>query len=214
MALGNRLVKELGMDSSVDTLGRWMAHYVAELIDAAENAPLKERPTLEKKCFDAILELWSHHSKFPNGMRPFEDLEPIIRTLRCLDPNNAISYKISTLDVSQSVVDSKLESSLNLLVEVDQTARIIMSETLAEATELAMDSSKEWIKLAENIGASLGATNVVVKFVSNRTLNVSDDKSSEAERRILTDRIEHIETFIELANEFSSSLKDRLKTMP
>lgn len=29
IALGKRLVEELGMEPGVDTLGRWMAHYVA-----------------------------------------------------------------------------------------------------------------------------------------------------------------------------------------
>ena len=30
LALGKKLVDELGLDQSVDTLGRWMAHYIAE----------------------------------------------------------------------------------------------------------------------------------------------------------------------------------------
>jgi hypothetical protein len=30
-------VRELGFEDGVDTLGRWMAHHLAELIDKAEN---------------------------------------------------------------------------------------------------------------------------------------------------------------------------------
>jgi hypothetical protein len=35
--LGKKLVTELKLDNSVNTLGRWMAHYLAELMVAVEN---------------------------------------------------------------------------------------------------------------------------------------------------------------------------------
>jgi hypothetical protein len=36
--LGERIVEEFGLGDSADTLGRWMAHRVAELMDRAERA--------------------------------------------------------------------------------------------------------------------------------------------------------------------------------
>ena len=89
VALARRkLVDELGKDPPPDTLSRWMAHYVAELIDAAVNAPVGKRAALRRKCFETILELWSHRADLPRGRRPFEELEPIARALESLDPNN------------------------------------------------------------------------------------------------------------------------------
>jgi len=38
ITLGKRLVKQLGLTHSNDTLARWMAHYIAELIYKAENS--------------------------------------------------------------------------------------------------------------------------------------------------------------------------------
>jgi hypothetical protein len=38
LALGRHLVAELQLEQSVDTLGRWLAHHVAELIARAEAA--------------------------------------------------------------------------------------------------------------------------------------------------------------------------------
>ena len=35
-ALGRRIVDELGLEKGVDTLARWMAHYIAELIEKVE----------------------------------------------------------------------------------------------------------------------------------------------------------------------------------
>ena len=36
--LGQHLVRELGFEDRGETLGRWMAHHLAELLDQAENA--------------------------------------------------------------------------------------------------------------------------------------------------------------------------------
>jgi hypothetical protein len=41
ISLGERIVAEFGLDQSTDTLGRWMAHRVAELMERAEHARTK-----------------------------------------------------------------------------------------------------------------------------------------------------------------------------
>lgn len=76
LKLGKQLVAELGLDQSADTLGRWMTHYIAELIHSAEIANEKDRDEQRSKCASAILELWDHHAAIPNGKRPFQDYEP------------------------------------------------------------------------------------------------------------------------------------------
>ena len=88
MALGQKLVEELGQEPPPDTLSRWMAHYIAELMDAATNAPSAKRAAFRRECFETVLELWSHQADLPAGRRPFEDLEPIGRALESLDPSN------------------------------------------------------------------------------------------------------------------------------
>src|SRR6266436_3211912 len=79
LTLGCKLVEELGLEPSVDTLGRWMAHHIADLMLEAKSATGKEKELAEKNCFEAILALWKHRAELPNGKRPFEDLEPVIR---------------------------------------------------------------------------------------------------------------------------------------
>ena len=54
--LGKFLVKQLNLDKSVDTLGRWMAHYLALKISEAENAKGKDKIALEEECFKTILQ--------------------------------------------------------------------------------------------------------------------------------------------------------------
>ena len=65
--LGKALVEELGLEPGVDTLARWMAHYIAEKITLAKNAHGDEKIKAEQQCFDAILKLWQHRSRLPNG---------------------------------------------------------------------------------------------------------------------------------------------------
>lgn len=43
MNLGKALVKELNLDPGVDTTARWMAHYIAEQIERAENSTGAEK---------------------------------------------------------------------------------------------------------------------------------------------------------------------------
>lgn len=76
--LGRALVEELSLDPGVDTLSRWMAHYIAELIEDTNTAKVEDRPAKLVKCADAILDLWERRHQLPNGKRPFEDWEPVL----------------------------------------------------------------------------------------------------------------------------------------
>lgn len=79
IALGRRLVEELDMEPGVDTLGRWMAHYIAELIeDAEQTADVAERQIAQERCCTAILRLWEHRSTLPRGARPLANLQKIL----------------------------------------------------------------------------------------------------------------------------------------
>lgn len=85
--LGNKLVAELKMVDSSDTLSRWMAHYIAELITSAENAEEEMKAALEKECFDTILKLWANRDATPKGIRPLSSLEDAMMLL------HKIAYK-------------------------------------------------------------------------------------------------------------------------
>lgn len=79
--LGNKLVAELKLTDSTDTLSRWMAHYIAELIDAVENADGEQKAALEKDCFDTILKLWASRNATPRGIRPLASLKGAMKLL-------------------------------------------------------------------------------------------------------------------------------------
>jgi hypothetical protein len=152
--LGKKIVEELGPDQSVDTLARWMAHHIAELIQAAEAANGEERQAKMAACASAILDLWEHRGRFPNGMRPFEELDPILRTLEGLDLNaDTLRYYRS----QREMIDENREGAeagrwLNIAKGLDYSARVLIRYCLACAAESALDKSKEWVALAEAAG--------------------------------------------------------------
>jgi hypothetical protein len=146
--LGKRIVEELGPDQSVDTLARWMAHYVAELIKATETASGAERQAKMAACASAILDLWEHRRRFPNGMRPFQELERISRALESLDlEGNTPRYYRSPLDL----IDEEGESAearewLGAAKNLDYSAKILIRYCLACAAESAQGSGSRWRK--------------------------------------------------------------------
>lgn len=83
IALGKKIVEELSLESGTDTLGRWMAHYVAELIYAAENEPDPNlRDQVRDKCNEAIIKLWNHRASLPRRGRPLSNLDGVLEAIK------------------------------------------------------------------------------------------------------------------------------------
>ena len=215
VALGRKLVDELGKDPHPDTLSRWMAHYVAELIDTADIAPPDERAAARRRCFEAILELWSHRADLPHGRRPLEDLEPIARALESLDPDNETPRVFRTIRTTIDKADEGQQTRFlfDFVDRVDSTARILIGCALADAARSAVDNSREWVALAEQAGSTPGVAGVVVSFVSKRAEHDEQTEQTQGERAELADRIERLEGFAKLAEVFANDLKARLNVL-
>ena len=200
------------MESSVDTLGRWMAHYVAELMDHAENTAPEELAVSKNRCFEAILELWSHRAELPDGKRPFEDLEPIMRAIESLDPESETPRYFPSIRaaIDEPEEDPQIQSLLEVVHSIDSTARILISETLADAALSATERHKEWVTLAEKAGVESGVAGVVVRFVSGEAnMDPSPDPNTH-KRELLKERVERLEAFNELAKLVVEDLKTQL----
>lgn len=135
LELGNKIVKELDLSKSVDTLGKWMAQYTAELIhkiEICENEENKE--ALQKECSELILKLWKNKKFLPID-QPLSNLKPLIKILEGLnskrfhftsfspkedDKKNiewydlAMTIKNNTIDILQIIV---LANSANEILE-------------------------------------------------------------------------------------------------
>ena len=216
MALGRKLVDELGEDPRPDRLSRWMAHYLAELIDAAENAPQEELAASRRKCFDTVLDLWSHRADLPAGRRPFEDLEPIGRALESLDPGNETPrfFAAARRGVTDAEEGPQTRTLLEFVDSVDFAARVIIVHALGDAARAALDKSREWVARAEAAGRNPHFVSIVTSFVSEEGRRDEHAEQVERSRHVLVDRIKRLENFRELAAFVSDNLRERLDALP
>jgi len=88
LELGRYLVQELRIEARGDTLGHWMAHHLAHIIDAAEN----ERTTIpkaqaRKEAIEIILKIWAHRSQLPGNANPLAPYNEILNVLSSMRPN-------------------------------------------------------------------------------------------------------------------------------
>jgi len=210
--LGCKLVEELGLEPSVDTLGRWMAHYVADLISTTKSTTGEEKRLTEKKCFEAILDLWKHRAELPNGKRPHKDLEPVVRAIESLDPDDDTPRYFRSIRPAQGEAEkqSEMQAWLDVAGDLDYSAKVLIGYCLAEAANAALDKSKGWLKLAEAAGADDGISEIVVRFVSKEAHLGREPNPTDVVRVQLQNRIKRLEGFTNLAETVLRDLKTRL----
>jgi hypothetical protein len=71
--LGERILAELDATRTSSMLARWLAHHVAALIQAADEARATSAPDADARAAEAraaILQLWQHRSDWPVGWPP------------------------------------------------------------------------------------------------------------------------------------------------
>ena len=200
------------MESSTDTLGRWMAHYVAELMHAVTNAASEECEAARSRCCEAILKLWTHRAGLPDGKRPFEALEPIIRALESLDPENDTPRYFHTIrgTIDESDEGRETQSLIKFVDNVDIAARVLIGEVLSDAARSAIDRSKTWVELAEDAEAETGVVSVVIEAVSDKPS--AEPSARERKRNRFQDRIDRLENFVEMVGPVIEDLKKRQQT--
>lgn len=205
----------MNIDGSADTLGRWMAHYVAELIDEAERTFGPEKAAAQHRCFTAILELWSHRAEFPRGMRPHQALEPILRVMESLDiATEHPRYYPSAQPSENDTQSAEAENWLDLARGLDYSAKLLIRYCLSQAADLATDKSKEWVKLAEAAGANSGISEIFIRFIS--TVEDLDDEGelNKGLRKDLEDRLQRLQGFRTLTEGLAEHLQAELDKLP
>lgn len=191
-----------------------MAHYIAELIQDAEKASAEERPEKMRACCDAILNIWKHRQTLPDGRRPFQEMEPMLRTLASLDPENSTPryfHSVRTAAEDGKETD-EVTSWLQLIDNLDYSARILIRYCLAQAAQNALDRSVQWIGLAEAAGADEGTEFSLVRIIiqEDSTLKASDP--GEEERKRLENRIERLQAFAKTAMSVASRLRKQVRS--
>jgi hypothetical protein len=215
LILGRKLVEELGLEESTDTLGRWMAHHVADLITRTEKVPQDEKISVERECFSSILTLWKHRSELPSGKRPFEELEPVFRAVESLDPENDTPryYRMTQPSKGEAADTSEQEKWLSLVDGLDHSAKVLIGYCLTEAAGAALDKSKEWVKLAAAIDGD-SVPEIVIRFISTAADVNKELDPNEGVRSLLSDRIKRLREFLSIGETLANTLEERLQALP
>lgn len=213
LEIGRALIKELGLEPGDDTLCRWMAHYIAELIEGAEIAAEDDRPKKLAKCSEIILALWQHRSELPNGKRPFEEFEPIFRAIESLDPDDDTPRYFRSIRNSSDKADVTAESKkwLELADDLDYAARMLIRYCLEQASQDAIDKTQKWVKLAKDAGLEDGIEFPVIRFINSEKELEDQSETDERAQRLLEDRINRLVAFKDMADELACSMRKKLE---
>lgn len=148
--LGKLFVKELGLEDEVDTLSRWMAHYVAEKITLLETLPAGENnENARKECFETILKLWQNRWHLPPEKRLLKNFQPILDVLQKIDPAKESSFFYSPsrrhLPAENDSALEEVNQYTKKVEEIDKVARTWINFLLEKAALAAKDENTEEI---------------------------------------------------------------------
>lgn len=199
--LGKLMVKELGLEDGVDTLSRWMAHYLAEKIILVESLPVgKQKEDAQKECFDIILKLWENRWKLPAGKRPLESFEPILKVLEKINPEKEGPFFYtnanSISEIDKTIDSEEINKYLETILKIDKVARIWINFLLQQAASKARDERTEAI--LNNTFPTADNDDIETIYL---LLNDMEDYPKKDGSETLKKRIEELQKFTEL-NEF------------
>jgi len=162
LGLGRHLVRELGFEDGVDTLGRWMAHYLAELIGEAESGSTAvKRTKAHKEAVETILKIWDHRTSLPGKAYPLTQYKDVLKGIDRLQPDsNLLGYFGRYADNKRDQLAADLFNGFSRLIialllmkiapgekSVDVDPTVI--EALSDKEMQVLTALQEWDKLFE-----------------------------------------------------------------
>lgn len=121
LVLGHHLATELGFSDNCDTLGKWMSHHLAEMMDRVErekNAEKKEK--YQQQTVELILKIWNRRSSLNGHAYPLGMFKEIIDALSILSPEANV-WERNRLGKYQSLA----ADSFSIIVDLHRTLHFI-----------------------------------------------------------------------------------------
>jgi hypothetical protein len=138
VTLGQRIVRELGLDDGVNTLGRWMAHRVAELMQRAEQADtLTERESAKQECSELILRIWERRAFLLYG-RPLAEVADFLKKFTSSSPR---------FDRHRTEPEEKTWNSILPILEALQEREdtVCRDAAIADLSAEVIEKEREWL---------------------------------------------------------------------
>lgn len=170
----------------MNTLARWLVHYLAELIDNIENcSSLKRKKQLQKECCELILKLWSNKEFLPIT-KPLQNLQPILEILEVFKERDYLisprwlEYRPLPRDNAWAnfidVVKNNTESIFNKSIEVHLNSDLMFKDGqwLNEHKQFLTKEERELLTQLDTMIAMKG----------NSSLDFDKVKTSSVEERV------------------------------
>lgn len=184
LELGTLLASEL---EQTDTLGRWMAHYLAERMTSLEQKTGSERAIAEAEVADLILRLWSLRRQLPGGRLPLAEVDEVEAAIARLTPGRRpwAYFGAFSPDTEPSTEETETSTTLKAALLVDRLAGDLVHGLLGRAAALAEEDDAAWIKQAEKIGDGALRTVRRIRLADNGSEDATEspDWNSEVKRR-------------------------------
>lgn len=169
LALGSQIVRELDLADSNDTLGRWMAHHLADLIHQANTVTGEQKAAAETRAVDLTLKLWRHRNDTPGNVSPMKALDEVVSVLHRLK-HGAWPYhrrgdaKLDDLladafGALQAIIAHSAVLSTNPALRKPETGAA--EKFLSGEEREIIDTLREWIDFAQERRKQFGGVRIV-----------------------------------------------------
>lgn len=165
--LGKKLVDELSLNDTNDTIGKWLVHYLAELFEKEENSDGSERKEIRLECTDVILKIWMNRKGLPSSYPPLQSFDEIVKVINKLRADEPYYYR--GVDRKTELPEAVL-SYLSIAADVDQRARKLVNYSIDQAVANATDENREWLKEAVSfVEPDDREMKIVMNIIGSRT---------------------------------------------
>lgn len=234
LALGKAIVKELELDSRVDTLTKWMAHYLAEKIVIAESLDIDKKAEVEKLCFETILKLWEHRWIIPHNKPFLQDFESLFKTLDKLNPNKEVTFflppqlifemeeeiKLSATKEIHNESDGAQEENVNSqslfdsAIRVDKLARYLIADLLNQAVANIKLSAEREDLIRNSIEAIDYPEIQIIRITSDSSIyqKIQKNESEETQNRIseVRSKIDKLDELTSIVQSYASRYREEI----
>lgn len=162
----------------VDTLGRWISHYIAEKMASLPGKAGLERVDAEREIADLILRLWALRCEHPGDRKPFAEIDAVEAGIARLAPGqNKWSFsRAFTADTEPDGETTSTNMLLQTALLIDELSRDLVRGLVSYAAFCAEETEARWVTHAEKIEDS---TLLRIRRLVNSGQDSSEDISVE-----------------------------------
>lgn len=162
-----------------DTIGRWMAHHLAELVIAAQD---ETTTTVEQRqrIVATILKVWSHRRAYPSRA-PLDDFSNVFAALERLGDDSPWKF-LRPFDAHIEMLEPSTVGLplVSTAAELERLTRETTIRLIWLAIRDAKEKNREWLELADKVASNIEsevttALERLYRLVARQRLDAEED---------------------------------------